>query len=66
MDAEYKLCLRRNAVSKDCGIWVLGSLEQGCRDEDMGYAVERGSRLLASLLDSVVGGEDVRGEVAML
>jgi L-ornithine N5-oxygenase len=66
VDAEYKLLLRRNAVSKDCGIWVLGSLEQGCRDEDMGYAVERGSRLMASLLDSVVDGVEVKGEVAML
>jgi L-ornithine N5-oxygenase len=66
VDAEYKLCLRRNTVAKDCGLWVLGSLEQGNRDEDMGYAVERGNRLLGSLLDSVVGGEEVRGEVAML
>lgn len=66
VDAEYKLCLRRNGVAKDCGVWVLGSLEQGCRDEDMGYAVERGSRLLGSLLESVVGGEESRGEVAML
>ena len=32
----------------------------------MGYAVERGSRLLGSLLDSVVGEEESRGEVAML
>ena len=59
------MCLRRNAISKDCGLWGLGSLEQGSRDEDMGYAVERGSRLLGSLLDSVVG-EDSRAEVAML
>ncbi|KAI4846044.1 hypothetical protein E4T44_05278 [Aureobasidium sp. EXF-8845] len=66
VDAEYKLCMRRNAVAKDCGVWVLGSLEQGNRDEDMGYAVERGSRLLASLFDSVVDDEEVRGEVAML
>jgi L-ornithine N5-oxygenase len=66
VDTEYKLCMRRNAVAKDCGVWVLGSLEQGSRDEDMGYAVERGSRLLNSLLDSVVDGEEVRGEVAML
>jgi L-ornithine N5-oxygenase len=65
VDAEYKLCMRRNAVAKDCGVWVIGSLEQGSRDEDMGYAVERGSRLLASLLGSVVD-EEVRGEVAML
>jgi L-ornithine N5-oxygenase len=41
-------------------------LEQGVRDEDMGYAVERGNRLLGSLLDSVVDGEEVRSEVAML
>jgi L-ornithine N5-oxygenase len=47
-------------------VWVLGSLEQGVRDEDMGYAVERGNRLLSSLLESVVGGEESRGEVAML
>jgi L-ornithine N5-oxygenase len=65
VDAEYKLCMRRNTVSKDCGVWVLGSLEQGVRDEDMGYAVERGNRLLSSLLESVVG-EESRGEVAML
>jgi L-ornithine N5-oxygenase len=41
-------------------------LEQGVRDEDMGYAVERGNRLLSSLLEIVVGGEESRGEVAML
>ncbi|CAD0091806.1 unnamed protein product [Aureobasidium vineae] len=66
VDAEYKLSFRRNAVAKDTGIWVMGSLEQGLRDEDMGYAVERSGRLLASVLESVAGNEAVRGEVAML
>ncbi|KAI5245428.1 hypothetical protein E4T43_03123 [Aureobasidium subglaciale] len=67
VDAEYKLSFRKNAVAKDTGVWVLGSLEQGeLRDEDMGFAVERGSRLLNSLLESLQGGEESRGEVAML
>ncbi|CAD0111822.1 unnamed protein product [Aureobasidium uvarum] len=66
VDAEYKLSFRRNAVAKDTGIWVMGSLDQGLRDEDMGYAVERSGRLLASVLDSVAGSEEARGEVAML
>ncbi|KAI4719934.1 hypothetical protein E4T48_03764 [Aureobasidium sp. EXF-10727] len=66
VDAEYKLLLRRNAVAKDTGIWVMGSLEQGLRDEDMGYAVERSGRLLASVLASGAANEEARGEVAML
>lgn len=67
VDAEYKLSFRKNVVAKDAGVWVLGSLEQGeLRDEDMGFAVERGNRLLSSLIDSVAGGEEMKGEVAML
>lgn len=66
MDAEYRICFRRNAVAKDTGVWVVGSLEQGTRDEDMGYAVERGARLLASVLDSVASAAGDRAEVAML
>ncbi|KAH0147790.1 hypothetical protein KCU67_g11705, partial [Aureobasidium melanogenum] len=66
VDAEYRVCFRRNAVAKDTAVWVVGSLEQGNRDEDMGYAVERGARLLASVLDSVASKEEDRAEVAML
>ncbi|THX60100.1 hypothetical protein D6D06_01520 [Aureobasidium pullulans] len=67
VDAEYKLSFRKNVVAKDTGVWVLGSLEQGeLRDEDMGFAVERGNRLLSSLIDSVAGGEEMKGGVAML
>ncbi|KAK6002872.1 hypothetical protein QM012_001622 [Aureobasidium pullulans] len=66
VDAEYRICFRRNAVAKDTGVWVLGSLEQGTRDEDMGYAVERGARLLASVLDSVASTAGDRVELAML
>lgn len=66
MDAEYKICFRRNAVAKDTGVWVVGSLEQGDRDEGMGYAVERGARLLASVLDSVASTAEDRAELAML
>ncbi|KAG9587537.1 hypothetical protein KCU77_g1312, partial [Aureobasidium melanogenum] len=66
VDAEYRVCFRRNAVAKDTGVWVVGSLEQGSRDENMGYAVERGARLLASVLDSVSNNEEDRAEVAML
>ncbi|KAG9855428.1 hypothetical protein KCU98_g780, partial [Aureobasidium melanogenum] len=66
VDAEYRVCFRRNAVAKDTAVWVVGSLEQASRDEDMGYAVERGARLLASVLDSVANKEENRAEVAML
>lgn len=66
MDAEYRVCFRRNAVAEDTAVWVVGSLEQTSRDEDMGYAVERGARLLASVLDSVANKEEDRAEVAML
>ncbi|KAG9587594.1 hypothetical protein KCU77_g1062, partial [Aureobasidium melanogenum] len=66
VDAEYRICFRRNAVAKDTAVWVVGSLEQGSRDEDMGYAAERGARLLASVLDSVSNKEEDRAEVAML
>lgn len=66
VDAEYRICFRRNAVAKDTGVWVLGSLEQGTRDEDMGYAVERGARLLASVLESVASTAEERAELAML
>lgn len=66
MDAEYRVCFRRNAVAKDTGVWVVGSLEQGSRDEGMGYAVERGARLLKSVLDSVTSTVEDRAEVAML
>ncbi|KAH0386977.1 hypothetical protein KCU92_g2184, partial [Aureobasidium melanogenum] len=66
VDAEYRVCFRRNAVAKDTVVWVVGSLEQGSRDEDMGYAVERGSRLLASVLESLRDTAEDRAEVAML
>lgn len=67
VDAEYKVSFRKNLVAKDTGVWVLGSLEQGeLRDEDMGFAVERGNRLLSSLLDTVAGSEESKAEVAML
>ncbi|OBW64006.1 MAG: hypothetical protein AUREO_059270 [Aureobasidium pullulans] len=67
VDAEYKVSFRKNVVARDTGVWVLGSLEQGeLRDEDMGFAVERGNRLLSSLIDTVAGGEESKGEVAML
>ncbi|KAH0042396.1 hypothetical protein KCU78_g768, partial [Aureobasidium melanogenum] len=66
VDAQYRVCFRRNAVAKDTAVWVVGSLEQGSRDEDMGYAVERGARLLASVLDSVASKGEDRAEVAML
>ncbi|KAG9942364.1 hypothetical protein KCU85_g9254, partial [Aureobasidium melanogenum] len=66
VDAEYRVCFRRNAVAKDTGVWVVGSLEQGSRDEGMGYAVERGARLLKSVLGSVTSTVEDRAEVAML
>jgi L-ornithine N5-oxygenase len=55
-------------VARDTGLWVLGSLEHGeLRDEEMGFAVERGARLLESVVECVGNGdENSRGEVAML
>jgi L-ornithine N5-oxygenase len=68
VDAEYRVSFRKNAVARDTGLWVLGSLEQGeLRDEEMGFAVERGARLLESVVECVGNGdENSRGEVAML
>lgn len=67
VDGEYSVQFRRGVVSKEVGLWVLGSLEQGeVRDEGMAFAVERGKRVLESVIKSLRVDEESKAEIAML
>lgn len=70
VDKEYNVNLRRGALATGCGLWCLGSLEEGkIRDDVFTYAAERAQRCVGSVLAAMEvdpAGKVRVGEVAML
>lgn len=52
VDREYRVNFRRNTLTRDCGIWLLGSLgDSNRRGDDFSYMAERGHRVAKSVLE---------------
>lgn len=70
VDSEYRVNFRRDAVARDCGIWMLGSLgDVKQRGDDFGFMAERSHRVTKSVLkraSSDVAKSERRYEQAVL